>query len=465
MNLDPSQYLSFWSFFSKCFVPLNNLELPLKPLHKGVCDLLEKAVLGRLKKSFVIINIPPRVGKTKILEALDCWMLAFFPDAQIITTAYSNELATTSVRYVQQTVSSSWYKELFPETQLGNIRQADHFTTTAGGKVYGDGVSGSLTGLGAGLKRPAGGYIKIDDPAKPDEALSRVESDKLRFWFENTLKSRRNSAQWTPIIVCAQRLGPDDLPGFLLENYPDDIALVKFPAMVDGESQIPETVPTKDLLDIQRVNPYAFASQYQQDPVILGGNLVKLSNFRYYDVDSPPKFELKIMTCDTAMKAKESNDYGVIQCWGRSLKRAFLIDQIRGRWSPGELLGNARRFYEKHHRAASPMSYIAIEEAAAGYNLMLELRKKGIPAKGIVRLTDKVSRVKTVLPFQETGMVYLPRQAPWLPQFEIECAQFREDGKSAHDDQIDAFADGIFLLLGKGTSILSVLDRKKTKAA
>ena len=458
------QFISFWTFFSDCFVPFQNLELPLKELHRGVCDMLQRAFLGDLEKSFAVINIPPRVGKTKMCEALCCWALAFFPDCQIIYCCYSNELATTSVRYIQQVIDSEWYKDLF-ETRLGNVRQSDHFVTVEGGRVYGDGVGGTLTGYGAGLKRRCGGFIIVDDPAKPDDVLSRVESDKIKFWFENTLKSRRNSSSYTPIIVCAQRLGPDDLPGFLIENYPEDTAVVKFPAMVNGESQIPETISTEQLQQTQKVNPFAFASQYQQEPIVMGGNLIKLENFRYYDWGQPPKFELKIMTCDTALKSKESNDYGVIQCWGRSLKRAFLIDQIRGRWSPGELLKNARAFYEKHHKAASPMSFIAIEEAQAGYNLMLELRKKGIPAKGIVRLTDKVSRVKAILAYQEVGMVYLPKQAPWLPAFEVEMAQFREDGKSSRDDQIDAFADGIALTLGKATSILNVLGGKKRTAA
>lgn len=461
--MDPGQFISFWVFFSECFVPFGRLELPLKDLHRGVCDMLEKAFLGELQKSFIIINIPPRVGKTKMMEALCCWALAFFPDCQIIYCCYSNELATTSVRYIQQVMSSEWYKELF-ETRLGSVQQADHFVTVEGGRVYGDGVGGTLTGYGAGLKRRCGGFIVVDDPAKPDDVMSRVETEKLQFWLENTLKSRRNSSQWTPIIVCAQRLGPDDMPGFILENYPNDTELVKFPAMVNGESQIPETVTTKELEDTQRVNPFAYASQYQQEPIVLGGNLIKLADFQYYDWEKPPKFELKVLTIDTAMKAKESNDYGVIQCHGRSLKRNFLIDQARGRWSPNALLENVRKMWDKHHRSASPLSFAAIEEAAAGYNLMLELRKKGVPAKGIIRLTDKVSRVKVILPYQQTGMCYLPRQAPWLPAFEVEMAQFREDGKATRDDQVDAWADGVQLTLGKATSILNVLGPKRRVA-
>lgn len=460
MSKQADNFIDFWTFFSEVFVPLQQLELPLKKLHRDACDLLQKAVLGDLKKAFIIINVPPRVGKTKMVEALSAWMLAYFPDAQIITVSYSNELATTSVRYIQQILASPWYTQLF-QTRLGSIKQSDQFTTSAGGKVYGDGVGGSLTGLGAGLKRPAGGFIVLDDPAKPEEALSRVVGEQLRFWFENTLKSRRNSSMWTPIIIVAQRLATDDLPGYVMENYPEDYALVKCSALVNGESIIPETVDTKSLLQTQAANPYAFACQYQQEPVVLGGNLIKLADFRYYDPGSPPKWEIKIMTCDTALKAKEHNDHSVIQCWGRSMKRAFLIDQIRGRWGPAELLNNARMFYAKHHRSASPMHYIAVEEAGAGVNLIAEMKKKGIPAKGIVRLTDKVSRVKAILAFQQVGMVYLPRGALWLPGFEVELASFREDGKSTKDDMVDCFADGVHLTLGKATSILSVLGRKR----
>lgn len=458
-----SDFVSFWTFFSTCFVPLNNLELPLKALHKGVCDLLEQAVLGQLHKSFIVVNIPPRVGKTKMMEALTAWMLAYFPESQIIYTSYSNDLAKASVKYIQETLKSPWYRELFT-TEMGLIQQADHFTTTKGGIVYGDGVGGSLTGRGAGLKRKAGGFIVIDDPAKPDEALSRVESDKIRFWFENTLKSRRNSSQWTPIIVCMQRLDSEDLSGYLIQEYPDEVEHVKFAAMVNDESMIPETVTTKSLKETERVNPFTFAAQYQQDPVVLGGNLIKLADFRYYKTGELPKIEYKIITCDTALKAKVANDYSVLQCWGRSLKRAFLIDQIRGKWEPAELIKNSRLFYEKHNKAASNLAYMAVEEAAAGVTLIAELRKKGIPARGIIRVKDKVTRVMDALPYQATGMVYLPVDAPWIKPFEAELASFRKDGKSTKDDQVDCFADGVTLTLGKGTSILSVIDRPKRAA-
>jgi predicted phage terminase large subunit-like protein len=459
------QFIGFWDYFRTVFVPLNNLELPLKQLHQDTCEALQKAALGELGKSFVVVNIPPRVGKTKIMEALVSWQLAYFPDSQIIYTSYSNELAKTSVRYIQQVMATPWYLDLFA-TRLGAIRQADHFTTEAGGKVYGDGVGGSLTGLGAGLKRLAGGFIIMDDPSKPDEALSRVESDKLRVWFENTLKSRRNSSQWTPIILCMQRLDTDDLSGFLLREYPDDVHHIKFSALNErGESAIPETVSTQSLLDTQRISPFTFAAQYLQEPTVLGGNLIKIEDFRYYPYGHPPKTEFKVITCDTAWKTKEHSDFSVLQCWGRYQKKAYLIDQMRGKWAPADLLRLSHAFYAKHHKAVAPVAYMAVEEAASGLTLIQDLRKRGVPTKGIVRVKDKVTRVKHILAYHATGMVYIPKDAPWTAAFEQECAAFREDGKSRHDDMVDTMADGVFLCLGKGTSILNVLGGRRPAVA
>ena len=72
-----------------------------------------------------------------------------------------------------------------------------------------------------------------------------------------------------------------------------------------------------------------------------------------------------------------------------------------------------------------------------------------------------MTRVKDILNYQATGMVYLPKGAPWLSLLEAECAAFREDGKAKHDDQVDTLADGVLILLGKGTSILQVLGKER----
>jgi hypothetical protein len=173
-------YIGFWKFFSECFVPFQGISLPLKPAHKLVCDTLEQAVLGELPDiRFVVINIAPRIGKTKILEALALWMLIYFPDSQIIYTSYSSKLCEKTTKFIQEVIETEWFKLLFPWVHLGNTQKSDDFNTDKGGRVYSAGTGGTITGFGAGLKRPAGGFISIDDPSNPNEALSQVEADAI----------------------------------------------------------------------------------------------------------------------------------------------------------------------------------------------------------------------------------------------------------------------------------------------
>ena len=464
--------LSFWEFFSEVFCPLNRLALPLKPAHKLVCDTLQDAVYEFLdvRTQFVVINIPPRIGKTKILEALACWMIANFPDAQEIYTSYSADLAETSLRYIREVIAKPWFRELFPAAQIGSSNKAEHVNTTEGGNIYAAGSGGTLTGKGGGLKRKAGGFICIDDPAKPDEALSPVEAENVRRWFELTLKSRRNSDEHCPIIVCAQRLALDDLCGYLLDTYPDSCVHIKIPALdpVTETSNFPETYSTANLLaarDSEQSNiRFAFWSQLQQEPIAMGGNMIPVDKFHEFDPRENIKWERRVITCDTALKTKEHNDQSVLELWGRFQNRAYLIDLMCGRWESPELLKNSVAFWRKHTAdPRAPMPRFTVEEKAAGTGLVQQMKREGIPVIGIERNIDKVTRVKEIQPFIETGLVVVPRanSVPWVGPFLTECAQFRADGKAPHDDRVDAAADGIKDLLGKPLSIFDVIGGEK----
>lgn len=467
---DPN-FLPLWEFFSEAFIPLQGIELPMKAAHREICDTLEDAYLGNLpeKIKFVIVNMPPRIGKTKIVEALACWGEGYFPDSQIIYTSYSSSLVERSISYIAGVLMGSWFKECFGD--FLHTKTLSLITTIFGGQIVGEGTGGSLTGKGGGLKRPAGGVIVIDDPSKPEEALSPVESEKLRRWLHTTIERRRNSDRYCPIILIMQRLAPDDLTGYILETYPENTLLLKFPALVDDVSQFPETISTDTLLALKktRYGRFVLASQYQQEPIALGGNLIQIASFRRYKPqDLPPDLEWEemIITVDTALKVKEANDYSCAQLWGKFEKRIYLLDQIHGKWESPALLANSIVFSEKC-RDAYPRAPIrmVVEEKAAGTGLIQQLNVAGVPAEGIERDIDKVRRVQAILPYQEAGLVLIPADnspgCDWLPGFLTECAQFKPDGTHAHDDMVDCFADGVQLLLGRTLSILDVLGLEK----
>lgn len=451
------------------FVDCQKLSLPLKIMHEEVCNTLQAAVLGDLPEyKFIVVNIMPRVGKTKLIEALHCWTHAYFPNAQIITTSYSAELAERSVRYVEGVLASPWYLTAFGQ-RLGDIQRSDQYTTLDGGTMYCAGVGGTILGFGAGLKEPAGGYIAVDDPSNPKEVLSKDVMEKLKLWFEGTLMSRRNSDEHTPIIVIAQRLSVDDLPGYILQTYPEITLHLKYPAMVNGVSQFPETLSTEALIrmrDSSGLAAYAYAGMYEQEPVVLGGNLIKTDDFGYHSFDplgQSVRWEVKVISADTAMKAKQSADNSVLQCWGRLKGQFYLLDMIYGKWDSPTLIQQSMQFYNKHHRPsqAGAVNQFLIEDMGSGVTLTQELPKRGVPVKPVTVTKDKVTRVHEILPKISSHMVHIPAKAPWVEAFKSECAAFRADGKNHHDDMVDAMSQALSYIGGGGVTIYDVLRREQ----
>ena len=80
---------------------------------------------------------------------------------------------------------------------------------TARGFRLATSVGGTLTGRGGDL-------IVIDDPLKPDDAMSEPKRTAANQWFTNTLLSRLDDKRTGSIVVVMQRVHVDDLTGFLL---------------------------------------------------------------------------------------------------------------------------------------------------------------------------------------------------------------------------------------------------------
>ena len=69
----------------------------------------------------------------------------------------------------------------------------------------------------------------------------------------------------------------------------------------------------------ERMGEYNFSSQYQQNPIPLGGAMVKTDWLRYYEQgELPARFDIIIQSWDTANKSTELSDYSVCTTWGRA---------------------------------------------------------------------------------------------------------------------------------------------------
>ena len=223
--------------------------------------------------------------------------------------------------------------------------------TTKGGVRLATSVGGVLTGRGAD-------FIIIDDPLKPDDALSEAQRRSTNNWYDNTLVSRLNDKRTGCIILIMQRLHEDDLVGHVLEH--GDWKVLRFPAIAEekethtirlpfgrsyryirpiGDPLHPEREPLEVLHGLREVlGEYNFAGQYQQAPAPLDGGVIKSGWFKSYtDQTVPPKFSQIFQSWDTANKANELSDYSVCTTWGYLDKKLYLLHVLRKKLEYPEL--------------------------------------------------------------------------------------------------------------------------------
>lgn len=436
------------SFIERSFLELNPETRFLSSLHLEVmASKLELCHQGKLRR--LIVNLPPRSLKShSISVASVAWMLGHDPAKQIICASYGQELADKHARDCRTLMASSFYRSIFPGTRLSPEKQSvNEFMTTRQGFRLSTSVGGVLTGRGADM-------IILDDPTKPDDAMSDTRRKSVNDWYDNSLLSRLNDKEKGAIILVMQRLHQDDLVGHVLEQGGWEI--LSFPAIAEedetfeiesifgrryfhrraGEALHPERESLETLARIRTtLGEYHFASQYQQSPVPVGGAIVKTDWLSFYEPENElPEFSQIIQSWDTANKAGELNDYSVCTTWGvENRRKYYLLDVFRARLDfPG--LKKAAVVQQQKHDP----TIVLVEDRASGTQLIQELKAEGmyfvkpyLPPSG----SDKVMRLHAQTALFESGNILFPKSAPWLPEYLRELAAFPG---SKFDDQVDS---------------------------
>lgn len=412
---------------------------------EAICKALERVVIGQCNR--LIINIPPRAGKTEIAVInFIAWCMGNWPDSEFIHPSYSSRLATNNTFNVRSVMQHETFTEIFGAPIFRHDSNAkNEFRTEQGGIVYATGADGTITGYGAGKMRDSfGGAIVIDDPHKAGEASSDTRRKNVIDWFSTTIESRKNRPD-TPIIIIMQRLHENDLSGFLLGGgNGEKWDHLDIDSEQDGVSFWERQFPWAELKRMEKANPYRYAGQYRQKPAPIGGGIFKDDWWNFYD--AMPQLKYRFLVADTAQKVKTQNDYSVMQCWGETeTGQAILLDQVRGKWEAPELLEQARAFWNKHKQShSSPLRSFDIEDKSSGTGLIQTLKREGVPVIGIQRSIDKISRAMDIAPSIASGNVLLPRNAVYLSDYMLEFSQFPN---GTHDDQVDPTMDAIKKIL------------------
>lgn len=454
----------------------------LEPIHNELFEYYEAIYKGQ--KNRCNINIPPRAGKTTMQQYFTVFCLTVNPKSNIIYTSYSQTLLTDISNKVASILEHPAYKAMYPqkiiiedcgtnpvddfwrdylqENDKKNTYSSRKITTYAGGTVLFASIGSQITGYGCGVRgsKKFSGFLAIDDAQKPADSRSQLLRDKVVRYYEETLLSRLNNPN-TPIVNIQQRLNIEDLSGILEVKYNFDT--LRKPLLDDnGICQIPSQYTAERIKELQQ-NNYVFSAQFQQQPIILGGQVIKRDYFQYYPTAKTYNYKRILIAADTAMKTKEYNDYSVFIAGGVTTEnKLHVLDMVRGKWEAPELEKQAVLFWNKFKRDTKTglcCNGLYIEDKASGIGLIQSLKAKyGIPVFGVKADTDKLTKVENVLPYIESGNVLLPESENYafVPDLLNECEAFSRDMSHIHDDIVDSLAYLVQEALAK--TEVSILD-------
>ena len=466
---------SLRNFISFFFWYMYRQEFIFKPFHNLIIRKLEDIAFGRAERKNLIINLPPRHGKSAICQMFCAWSYMINPHSNCIYTSYSDDLTSAFSKDIRSIIESEAFKKL-TGIQLNKAKSgADYWATTVGGGFRAASMGGSITGFGAGVSGDSfGGALIIDDPNKASSVKSQAELQNTIDYYCNTLKSRLNNQKRTPIIVIMQRLGLEDLTGYLLESEKDDWDLLKLQGLNEetGVALWEEKYPAAELLKLKTVNAFVYYGQYQQEPIVLGGSVIKSEWFRYYSTKEHYDYQYTYITSDTAQKKGEANDFTVFSFWGKTFdNKLHLLDMVRGKFEADELRNQVKLCWEKWRQFETPPYGFYIEDRSSGIGVLQELKKTDpIPLIPITRArfkndqgatvaADKFSRVMTMNPYLVNGWVYLPNSEKDDISSTLlsECAAFKADLSHKHDDMVDTLCDAVDIAFGaSGVSSLFI---------
>jgi predicted phage terminase large subunit-like protein len=397
---------------------------------------------GKIKR--LIINMPPRYGKTELaVKAFMSYGLALNPASKFIHLSYSDSLALDNSSLTKEYIESDSYQQLWKMNLKKDAQSKSKWFNEYGGGVYATSAGGAITGFGAGIadSKEFSGAIIIDDPLKPDDAFSEVKRNAVNERYNNTIRSRVNDRE-TPIIVIMQRLHEDDLSGYLLNGGSgEEWHHLCLPAIDEDNNPLWQQKHTfEELEQIRQASRYTFAGQYMQTPAPDEGGEWKKEHFQIIDKSEVPKGLKWELIIDGAYTKNTQNDPTGLQIGAKSGDDYIIFQSIDKYLEIPELIKYIPSFIIS---SGLNVSLTLVEPKASGKSIAQLLRSgSGLNVAEITTSfvnTSKIENVRTCSPYIEGGRVKLVK-GNWNESFLNQVGTFPN---AKHDEHIDLTCYGI----------------------
>lgn len=270
-------------FFYFCNLMAADFYKPERRYLVELCEALQEFYEDE-KAKVLIINEPPRHGKSRTASLFVEWVLGRNPTEKIMTGSYNNILSATFAKNVRNAIQEvkadeniTVYSDIFPNVRIKRGDAAMDMWSLDGGynSYLATSPSGTATGFGCSL-------LIIDDIIKnAEEAYNETAKEKAWTWFANTMLSRLEEGG--KILIIMTRWASDDLAGRAIEHFGDAAKVITMKALQpDGTMLCDEILSRRSYEEKVRAMGADIASaNYQQEPIDIKGQLY--SSFKTYD--------------------------------------------------------------------------------------------------------------------------------------------------------------------------------------
>lgn len=425
---------------------------------KNICHQLQE--FYNSDEKVMIINEPPRHGKTRTAGLFSEWIFGINPHEKIITGAYNEQLSTTFSRNVRDGISERKaskdrvvYTDVFPKTKIKRGSGAANMWTLEGAHVsyLATSPGGTVTGFGATL-------MLIDDIVKnAEEAYNETTLENHWTWFTNTMLSRLEKGG--KVIIIATRWHSDDLSGRALRHYKSinvPVRLILETALQPDGTMLCDDVldrPAYDLI-VKTMGKDIAEANYNQRPIDIQGRLYQqwFKTYEHIPVDDHGNtvFTSIEAYCDTA---DEGMDYLCNIIYGIYNKQAWVLDVY---YTQENMIITEPELARRYKEFNVDRAHIESNNAGRGFARSVEriLREKYHRVTPYIDMfyqsKNKAARILGAATWVQNNVLFPVGWEVNFQEFHDHIFKFQKEVKgNKHDDCADALS-GIYEKLGRG---------------
>lgn len=389
-------------------------------------------------KRFLILNAPPRHGKSLTAQSATAWLLGDNPANRVMTASYNERLASTFSKNVRNIIQTKKvgervvYSDIFPgvSVQYGDA-SAQMWTLEGQNQTsyLATSPNGTATGFGCN-------FLICDDLIKNAvEAYNENVLNDIWSWFTDTMLSRLEGQK--KVIVIMTRWAKGDLAGRILEAFPDEVELITYQACNDqGIMLCDDILNTKDYNFLKReMSLDIFEANYNQKPIDIKGRLY--SEFKEWE--KKPEGEVKNYTdtADTGSDFLCSVSYVVFE------NEAYITDLV---FTDEPMEVTEGKTADLFHRSNVAQAFIESNNGGRGFarNVGRILNNEYNSNRTIItprpQSKNKESRILTSSAWVQNHVYMPPNWKTRWPEFYKQVMEYQRKSKNAHDDAVDVLA-------------------------